>query len=224
MKKRIIALAGFVGFLFAFSLGVGAAPALEKVSSYLNWSLNFKVDGQNWTPTDQNGDKLSAITYNNRTYLPVRAVGEAVGTAVDYDAATKTVILGKTNTSASITAAGIDTGAYAMTTQDKRYTVQNGTDYGSGVVLEGINSAEKDFTLQPNGKYQSLSLTVFGLGEERVRVKIYDENDTVLKDFTVSAGSSEAVSVNIGSAKNIRIGAESSPGADDSIFVTGSYQ
>jgi len=93
MKKRWIVLLATV-MLFAFAAGAVAGPAVQDITASLANDIKITLNGDAWTPMD-NGTAMAPIIYNGRTYLPVRAVGEAVGLAVGWDEATRTVILGK---------------------------------------------------------------------------------------------------------------------------------
>lgn len=225
MRKRAISLILGLTMLFGFTLGVGAAPVWEKITAHLNWSVKFNVDGKSWVPKDDKGNKLAAITYNNTTYLPVRAVSEAVGTAVNWDAKSQTVQLGERTSAFQIGKEEIYKGAFAFPTVDKQYTVQNGKDYGSGIVLQDINSASKSFKLLPGGQYQKLNLTLFSLeGKYDINVKV-SHGDIVLKEVIIPPGQSVDVEeLNIGGMKEIQFTAKSNVSADAKIFVTGHYK
>ena len=93
MKKRWIVLLATV-MVFAFAAGAVAGPAVQDITASLANDIKITLNGDAWTPMD-NGTAMAPIIYNGRTYLPVRAVGEAVGLPVDWDEATRTVILGK---------------------------------------------------------------------------------------------------------------------------------
>lgn len=80
--------------LFAFSAGVVAAPVVQQISANLATDIQFTVKGKAWAPKDADGSALYPIIYNDRTYLPVRAVGDALGVKVDWNNDTRTVILG----------------------------------------------------------------------------------------------------------------------------------
>lgn len=58
-------------------------------------NIRICVDGVEMTPRDTAGKEVEPFIYNGTTYLPVRAVGEAVGKEVTYDGSTNTVYLGK---------------------------------------------------------------------------------------------------------------------------------
>jgi len=89
------------GFLFGVLLTVlilSSIPALastgaKTIEIYYN-NIKITLDGVQVTPRDGQGNIVEPFTYQGTTYLPVRAVANALGIAVDWDANTKTVILG----------------------------------------------------------------------------------------------------------------------------------
>jgi hypothetical protein len=94
MKKRWIMLLATV-MLFAFTAGVVAAPAVQTITASLANDFKFTLNGEAWTPKDADGSTMAPIVYNDRTYLPARAIAEALGITVGWDADTRTVILGE---------------------------------------------------------------------------------------------------------------------------------
>jgi hypothetical protein len=92
-KKMIIATMVF-GMAITGSAGVYAGTNMQKISAYLNHSIGFKVNGAAYTPVDNNGKTLAPITYNDTTYLPVRALADALKVPVTFNASTNQVILG----------------------------------------------------------------------------------------------------------------------------------
>lgn len=95
MKKTWGIALAVAGMLAAGSAGVYAGSNLQEIKAFLNNSVTIQVNGSPYTPVDSNGKKLTPITYNGLTYLPVRAIGEAVGVPVSYDAETHKVLIGK---------------------------------------------------------------------------------------------------------------------------------
>lgn len=93
MKRKWIVMLAVV-MLFAFTAGVVAAPAVEQITANLAGDIKITLKGNAWTPKDADGSTMYPIIYNGRTYLPVRAIGEALGVKVDWDNDTRTVILG----------------------------------------------------------------------------------------------------------------------------------
>ena len=84
-KKSIAALT--MAGVLALGMAAGAAVARQKITAELRPDITVKVNG-----TVQDLDK-DAISYNGSTYLPVRAIGEAVGMDVNWDSETQTVSL-----------------------------------------------------------------------------------------------------------------------------------
>lgn len=56
--------------------------------------VRIVIDGQELIPTDVNGNIVEPIIIDGTTYLPVRAVAEALGKAVSWDGPSFTVYLG----------------------------------------------------------------------------------------------------------------------------------
>jgi len=94
MKKKWILMLAVV-MLFAFTAGVVAAPAVQEITANLATDIKITLNGNAWTPKDADGSTMAPIVYNGRTYLPVRAIGEALGVKVDWNNDTRTVILGE---------------------------------------------------------------------------------------------------------------------------------
>lgn len=97
MKKTLKGY--FIGFLSAIVLVSGATYAANTTTLYnvIVDGIKIIVDGQKLNPTDVNGNKVEPIIYNGTTYLPVRAVANAIGKAVYWDGPNYTVYLGEMN-------------------------------------------------------------------------------------------------------------------------------
>ena len=97
-------LKGYVlGILTASILTGGVALAKsggEIIESFYS-NIKIYVDGVKIEPKDSSGNSVEPFIYNGTTYLPVRAIGEAIGKKVTWDGNEKSVwigeIPGKTN-------------------------------------------------------------------------------------------------------------------------------
>ncbi len=95
MKKRgFFALglaAGMVvsGCVSAFASDGSLSDAVQHVTASINDSFSFIVDDKLQTIPDE----YSVIVYNNRSYLPVRAVGEMLGADIEWDGNTNTAYI-----------------------------------------------------------------------------------------------------------------------------------
>ena len=75
-------------------VGVSAVNDSKQITAYERYDIAIKLDGEVQTPTDANGKRVYPISYQGTTYLPIRAVGKMLDIGVDWDPATKTVLLG----------------------------------------------------------------------------------------------------------------------------------
>jgi len=82
-------------FLLGNVVSYAASPMLKKITAYLDSSIKMTINGKQFVANDANGNPMIPITYNGSTYLPTRAISQAVGLNVLWDAETRTVKLGK---------------------------------------------------------------------------------------------------------------------------------
>lgn len=78
-----------------FTGGVFAAGKLQKRTITVYSGVDIYVDDARLDARDANGNPVEVFIYNGTTYLPVRAVGEAVGKAVQWEAKTSSVYIGQ---------------------------------------------------------------------------------------------------------------------------------
>lgn len=89
---------GFAAGLVACALAVGlvstafATRGRQTVEADYT-DIKIELNGAQLTPTDANGNPVEPFAVNGTTYLPVRAVGNALGLMVGWDGATSTVKL-----------------------------------------------------------------------------------------------------------------------------------
>lgn len=93
-KRKVIALGAAaclaVGTLTMPSL---AASVSKQITAYYN-NIKLIINGETVTPKDVNGKEVEPFVIDGTTYLPVRAVAEALGQNVSWDGATQSVIIG----------------------------------------------------------------------------------------------------------------------------------
>jgi len=169
---------------------VFAASGLQKIQANLNHDIKFVVDGEQWTPRDQKGAKLTPISYEGSTYVPLRAVAEAVGAVVDWDDKTKTITVNSPDDSASHTIANgtvIDikdlelSGSLAYG-KEASFTVDN-----SGI-FEALNklSSRNSLYIPLNGEYKKVkgkAVSNYGYVDVAYTVSSTDENGNKLEEI-----------------------------------------
>jgi len=89
--KRTLAVFLASILLFLLLAAPGYADPLKKSIEVTYNNIQLVVDGKRIVPQDVNGNIVEPFIYNGTTYLPVRAVSEALGKTVEWDGATQTV-------------------------------------------------------------------------------------------------------------------------------------
>ncbi|MGN1002910.1 MAG: stalk domain-containing protein [Oscillospiraceae bacterium] len=74
---------------------VAAGTVVTKTIEANYMDIQIVVDGVAVTPKDANGKVVEPFISESTTYLPVRAIGEALGKQVTWDGETKTVYIGQ---------------------------------------------------------------------------------------------------------------------------------
>lgn len=83
MKKFI---SGVLCATLVFSLALSALAISGRMTIEVD-PINIQVNGKTFAPTDVNGKEVPVFAYQGTTYAPLRALAEAYGLEVGYDAA-----------------------------------------------------------------------------------------------------------------------------------------
>lgn len=173
-------------------------------------NIKICVDGVEMTPRDTAGKEVEPFIYNGTTYLPVRAVGEAVGKEVSYDGSTNTVYLGK---SGQVKYLGQQVKAYQMSYFAREGTVtMGGNNYTNGLSLDSNTNAYYNL----NGLYSSISGvygTKDGTGDDYECALNFYGDGRLLKSFTVKGGQlPKNFAVDVSGVAQLKIEAETNWG------------
>lgn len=88
MKRRF---ASFLSGFLACALIVGVSASALAISGRMTIEvdpISIQVNGVTFQPTDVNGKDVPVFAYNGTTYAPLRALAEAYGLTIGYDAET----------------------------------------------------------------------------------------------------------------------------------------
>ena len=188
-QKAAWFLCGVVTAALAASLVSPALAALTAKSIQVYTGVNIYVDDVKLNPTDANGKSVEVFAYNGTTYLPIRAVSQAVGEPVQWDPATSSVYLGS------------HTGTEpAVWLQDLSYftgeelEVQSSEKDNMGTVRQDVirGNVRWENTYLLNGQYSAISGTFFQIYSERSHtqestLKIYGD-DRLLYSAKMAGG------------------------------------
>lgn len=97
LKKNlrvILAVTAMVAVLVATAAVASAATKRTIEANYMG--IKLIIDGVEVVPKDAAGNVVEPFTSNGTTYLPVRALAQALGKEVEWDASTNTIYIGDT--------------------------------------------------------------------------------------------------------------------------------
>jgi len=140
-----------IGLLVAVLLfgGVAAATSGTENISVTYRDIRLVINGRELIPKDSNGNIVEPFTYKGTTFLPVRAVSEALGWPVNWDGGSSTVYIGIRNESivwkADLNHDGIDDKIVVEV-----YVRDDGADTGAIVTVYEGNSDKILYTADAN--------------------------------------------------------------------------
>jgi len=67
---------------------------VQRIKAILSREVTIKYEGEVQNMKDGLGNPVYPLMYNGTTYLPIRAVSNMLNIPIEWEAATKTVILG----------------------------------------------------------------------------------------------------------------------------------
>ncbi len=182
-------LKGFVIGVLSTTLLVStvayAKTGAERIEAIYK-NIKIYVDGIKIDPKDANGDTVEPFIYNGTTYLPVRAVGEAIGKSVTWDGTTQSVYLGKVPGQTQNwmdVCKPYEVNGTLYLTEENNYFTMSGTEYTNGFVLHGGPTIYKPALFNLNGRFNSVTFKV-GLLDDDSKYNNVDADLTVYLDGT----------------------------------------
>ena len=185
MKKTRTVRTFLAGVLVTLLVVAMIPPALAAAGKTITVypGISIYIDDQKLDAKDANGKPVEVFTYNGTTYLPVRAIAEALGKNVTWDGKTQSVYLGKHGTTQPtiwLTKMDHFAGNSYVSTADKEQDNTGATHYNCFT-----NSFDRTYVL--NGQYSRLSGVLYqryerrseeaGTGPKGEYLEIYGDGD-----------------------------------------------
>ena len=188
MKQK---LQGFItGVLIGATLTSGmvvAKSGTEMIEALYN-NIKIYVDGVKIEPKDATGKMVEPFIYNGTTYIPVRAVAEAIGKEVNWEGLTQSVYIGKMpGKEIYLTdvcpAYDFDEWRYEECTSSngKNFSMA-GELYTRGFTVTPYNCESVISLYNLNGEYNTLSFIaghVDGTANQNLELRIYLDNELI---------------------------------------------
>lgn len=127
--------------------------------------VNIYIDDQKLNPTDANGNPVEAFIYNGSTYLPVRAISEALGRPIQWEGATTSVYVGKH--SGSRPAVWLSQMDYFAGTADSGFYTASSEKDNFGTTHTNCITRYFDRSYALNGQYSRLTGTLYQTYDRR---------------------------------------------------------
>lgn len=199
-KTLTIAVASLVATL-SIGIAANAATLLQEIKAHLNKEIKITLNGGPWQATSGN-QVLDPITYNGTTYLPVRAVSEALDVPIRYDPATKTIAIGELTDKVPVLSEPY-TKVSATITEDATERLIGGTDYGKVILFSKVLHSNSRFQMEPAGKYSKVVLKLAIQGDDtRINIVNADKSEVIKSVLlTESSGIQEIEADIIGVSK-----------------------
>ncbi len=188
MRKRLQGLIAGVLVGAMLTSGVVFAKSGTEIIEALYKDIKIYVDGEKITPKDATGKTVEPFIYNGTTYLPVRAIGEAIEKDVNWDGSSNSVYIGKmpgkeTYLTDICPAYDFDEWRYEECTSNngKNFSMA-GELYTRGFTVTPYNCESVISLFNLNGQYNTLSFTaghVDGTANQNLELRIYADNELI---------------------------------------------
>ncbi|MDE6994595.1 MAG: copper amine oxidase N-terminal domain-containing protein [Lachnospiraceae bacterium] len=226
-RKTFITLAIALALVCGMVIGANAVDTLKEISAYLNYGITIKYNGEVQNLTDAGGNRVYPISYNGTTYLPVRAVSNMLGIAVDWDGATQTVLLGKSAggtdlienfkpyTEYDTTGSTHVSEPYFVQSSDKKTTTIGGETVSHWLALRNdyISRDAKECSFNLGGKYNTLTFKAYS--EKDMTLIITGDNGSALGQFTLKGGQApQTLTINLNSTTQLTFDLEKVAGSE----------
>ena len=192
--------------------------SITSITAQINPAINYTLDGEKFVPRDMDGSVMDTIIYNGRSYVPLRAIAEAMDIAVDWEGSTSTIILGeKEGKGQSLFSMNFEiTGSYFVdvqkTTESKFLTFTAGAQniaFEEGIFFETDSryGGSRSIIFNTNKKYQKLYLKTFihKDTDSNVEIEIFGDNDVRIYSDTIAFGDINELVVDVGGQDSIEI-------------------
>ena len=131
------------------------ATATSKRSIQVEDGIGITLNGARFTPRDADGKQVSAFLYNGTTYVPVRAISEAMGMDVSFNSATRTVVLTTADRTASQQGSTTASGDYISVDRAKQIALNDAGVKESNAVFLRANLDWDDGRMQYEVEFYS---------------------------------------------------------------------
>ncbi|MEN6326283.1 MAG: stalk domain-containing protein, partial [Syntrophomonas sp.] len=206
------------GFLLCALLMGSIATAMAAgdipINAILSGTIKMKLFGQDFAPRETNGTYIQPISYGGRTYLPVRALAEALNVPINWDQATSTLWIGGKNEVVPIdnTTLYEDKSRTILTTDPEKLS-SSSTVYKWGITNEKpLNSVYFRSIMKSQGKYSHFTASLFLASDVKKDFVVDFRKETldgvVIRSVTLKPGETVDIDIDISGVQNLFMAAQ----------------
>ena len=219
MKKnrtKLISRAAAVvlGAALLCGTAVAASTITSRTITAQYMGIQIVVDGVAVTPKDANGNVVEPFVSEGTTYLPVRAIGEALGKEVTWDGSTATVYVGEapgqaTDWMKKLPPYQVSTNTKIFDGSDpKSYMTISGNKIAQGVQMSGGYKNEGYAIWNTNLQYDTMTFTighVDGSKEYKISLDVYLDGE-LAETYTIDwSDAPQTITIPLDHAANVRL-------------------
>lgn len=214
-RTRILSLVVVAGLLCGTAFAASAVTTKMIEANYMG--IRIVVDGKEITPTDANGNVVEPFASGGTTYLPVRAIGEALGKEVTWDGDTATVYVGQVPGQADswmklLPPYEINKWSAIYDGSDpKAFMTVSGKDITEGVLLQdrsGVSTTASYALWNTDLKYSTMTFTVGhvdGTEADDATLEVYLDGELSTSYDLKWDGAPQTISVPLNRAANVKL-------------------
>lgn len=176
MKKF---LSGFLAGILLAGVSISALAITGNMTIDV-YPINIRVNGETFQPTDVNGKEVPVFAYQGTTYAPLRALAEAYGLEVGYDAGANMATVKNPNApDVPDTVTTYSTATFEWSNDEEAAYEQFKTIWNI-VPFESLGAGQTIYSGRYNGElnYEDLITILESLGEQRLdsfAIRLADE-------------------------------------------------
>lgn len=174
---------------------VFGTPTMKEIVAYLNYSIDFVVDGEVKELYDAEGNRVYPISYNGTTYIPVRGIGTVLGADVSWDSENGNVVI-TTKKENEKTVEKVDMLKGLDKKTDLSYIIKNDADkiikvnekeikFTNGLFCKMLSNQDfqiKDFVSIPVNK-DIKEVSFDGFASKNSSVNVFNQQGKLIKTF-----------------------------------------
>ena len=126
-------VSGLLMTVLVLSMGLSVSAAANRTIQVED-GIKITLNGSDMTPRDVNGKVVPVFLYEGTTYVPARAISEALGLNVSFNSATRTVVLSN-KSSTGTTSQGTAQSSYITADRAKEIALADAGLSASSVVF-----------------------------------------------------------------------------------------